>query len=302
MSAGNLVGRVGGLAVALGIGVAAYGGGGIALADNVSGSAGGDNNSGQVANGQTIQTSPANPPLKLFWFCGGHGDCDIANKPAEQDAQGVIQNLQWLDQYAAKVGTPADSIPKFQWYNEEGLYYRSDYLPWDPKFNDAGTYTANGKGGFLGIWPGPIGGSGPYPIKDLPFSIVNAGPAWNSIKVDVNPPAGKQVVGSPTLSFSYSGLGTSKAVYAQLMDNSTGLVLSNIVTPVPVTLDGKTRTVSIPMESVAYTADTGQSLTLQITSSAINYLNAWTDGGINISDIRIDLPQHIAVTPPPWTP
>ncbi len=255
-----------------------------------------------VANGQTIQTSPADPPLKLFWFCGGHGDCDIPNKPNEQDAQGVIQNLQWLDQYAGKVGTPADSIPKFQWYDEEGLYYKSDYLPWDPKFNDGGTFSTTGKGGFLGIWPGPIGGSGPYPIADLPFSIVNAGPAWNSIKVDFTPPAGKQVVGAPKLSFSYSGLGTSKAVYAQLVDSKTGLVLSNIATPVPVTLDGKTRTASIAMEDIAFTGDPGQTLTLQITSSAVNYLNAWSYGGINISDIKLDLPQHIAVTPPPWTP
>jgi ABC-2 type transport system ATP-binding protein len=255
-----------------------------------------------VANGQTIQTSPANPPLKLFWFCGGHGDCDIPNKPNEQDAQGVIQNLQWLDQYAAKAGNPADSIPTFQWYDEEGLYYNSQYLPWDPKFNDGGTFTATGKGGFLGIWPGPIGGSGPYPIKDLPFSIVNAGPAWNSIKVDFTPPTGKQIVGAPKLSFTYSGLGTSHAVFAQLVDSKTGLVLSNIVTPVPVTLDGKTRTASIAMEDIAFTGDPGQTLTLQITSSAINYLNAWTYGGINISDIKIDMPQHITVVPPPWTP
>ena len=254
-----------------------------------------------VANGQTIQTSPAHPPLKLFWFCGGHGDCDIPSKPNEQDAQGVIQNLQWLDQYAGKVGTSADSIPTFQWYDEEGLYNTSKYLPWDPKFNDGGTYSATDKGGFLGIWPA-IGGSGPYPIKDLPFSIVNAGPARNSIKVDLTPPVGKQVVGSPTLSFSYSGLGTSHAVYAQLVDSKTGLVLGNIVTPVPVTLDGKTHSIEIPMESIAYTADAGQSLQLQITSSSVNYFSAWAYGGINISDIKIAMPQHIAVTPPPWTP
>ncbi len=374
MSPATFVGRVGGLAVALGIGVASYNGVGIAWADNGSGtddggatqssshparawsargsasgaaygsaasagtaahrgagapgvvSAGstlGDSNSAPTvaatmlfqgiqdtlfplnqseANGQTIQTSPANPPLKLFWFCGGHGDCDIPNIPKEQEAQGVIQNLHWLDQYAGKTGTPADNIPTFQWYDEQGLYYTSKNMPWDPKFNDGGTYSATGKGGFLGIWPGPIGGSGPYPINDLPFSIVNAGPAWNSLKVTVDPPVGKQVIGSPTLSFSYSGLGTSHAVYAQLVDNSTGLVLSNIVTPVPVTLDGKTHTVSIPMESVAFTPDPGQTLTLQITSSAVNYLNAWTYGFANISDIKLDMPQHIAVTPPPWTP
>jgi len=241
-----------------------------------------------VANGQTIQTSPANPPLKLFWFCGGHGVCDIPNKPNEQDAQGIIQNLQWLDQYVAKSGTPADAIPTFQWYDQKGLYYTSDKLPWDPAFNQ-GTYTAEGQGGFLGLWP-LVGGSGP--LTDLPLSIIDAGKARNALNVTVTPTVGKQVVGSPKISFSYSGLGTSDTVYAQLVDNSSGLVLSNIVTPIPVTLDGRTRTVSMSMEDIAYSVDAGDSLTLQITSSALNYFDAWSYGGINISDITLDMPLH----------
>jgi ABC-2 type transport system ATP-binding protein len=122
------------------------------------------------------------------------------------------------------------------------------------------------------------------------------------VEVDLTPPAGRQVVGAPTLTFTYSGLGTSQAVFAQLVDNNSGLVLSNIVTPVPVTLDGKTRTVTIPMEAVVYTPDAGDTLTLQITGSAVNYLNAWTYGGVAISDVTVDLPQHIKVTPTPWTP
>lgn len=254
-----------------------------------------------VANGRTIQTSPADPPLKLFWFCGGHGDCDIPNKPVEQDQYGLIQNLMWMDQYVAKSGTPAtDKIKTFQWFDQKGLYYNSDHLPWDPSFNQ-GEYTATGKGGFLGLWPAG-GGSGPYPIKDLPFSIVNAGRAWNAVNTAVAVPAGNQVVGAPTLSFTYSGLGTSRAVYAQLVDNVTGLVLSNITTPIPVTLDGKTRTVSISMEDIAYTAEAGDSLTLQITSSSLNYFNAWSYGFIRMSDIALDMPLHTTVDPVPFTP
>ncbi len=254
-----------------------------------------------VVNGETIQTSPAKPPVKLFWFCGGHGDCDI-EKPFEQDQYGIIQNLMWMDQYVAKSGTPAsDKIQTFQWFDQRGLYYNSSLLPWDPAFNDKGTYIApTGEGGFLGIWP-ILGGSGPYPIKDLPFSIVNAGPARNSLKTTITPPAGNQVVGAPTLSFTYSGLGTASAVYAQLVDDKSGLVLSNIVTPVPVTLDGKTHTVTIDMEDIAYTA-TGDSLTLQITSSAVNYEKFFGYGFVNISDVGLALPQHTTVDPVPFVP
>jgi ABC-2 type transport system ATP-binding protein len=254
-----------------------------------------------VANGQTIQTSPADPTLKMFWFCGGHGDCDVT-KPLEQDQYGIIQNLMWMDQYVAKSGIPAtDKIRTFQWFDQKGLYYNSDVLPWDPAFNQ-GSYTIpTAKGGFLGIWP-ILGGSGPAPIGDLPFSIVNAGKARNALNVKVTPPAGEQVVGAPTISFTYSGLGTASAVYAQLVDNTSGLVLSNIATPIPVTLDGKTHTVSMSMEDVAYSADAGDSLTLQITSSAINYEKFWGYGGINISDIDLTLPQHTTVAPVPFVP
>lgn len=242
-----------------------------------------------VANGQTIQTSPADPPLKLFWFCGGHGVCDIANPPEEQDVKGVIQNLQWMDQYVAKSGTPADAIPTFQWYDQDGLYFSSDKLPWDPSFNQ-GAYRASGAGGFLGLWP-VLGGSGGS-ISGLPFSVIDAGKAWNAVNTSVTPTVGKQVVGAPTVSFSYSGLGTGHTVYAQLVDDTTGQVLSNIVTPVPVTLDGRTHQVSIAMEDIAYTVDPGDTLTLQITSSAFNYENFWSYGWINISDIGLDMPLH----------
>lgn len=254
-----------------------------------------------VANAQTIATSPADPPLKLFWFCGGHGDCDIPNKPVEQDQYGIIQNLMWMDQYVAKSSTAAtDKITTFQWFDQKGLYYNSDYLPWDPAFTQ-GEYTATGRGGFLPLWPAG-GGSGPYPIRDLPFSIVNAGRAWNAVNTAVTVPTGNQVVGAPTLTFTYSGLGTGHTVYAQLVDNVSGLVLSNIVTPIQVDLDGRTHTVSIDLENIAYTAEAGDSLTLQITSSSVNYANAWSYGWITISDIALEMPLHATVDPIPFTP
>ena len=76
---------------------------------------------------------------------------------------------------------------------------------------------------------------------------------------------------------------------AQVVDNTTGRVLGNIVTQVPVTLDGQTRTVSVPIADIAYTAGTNPSLTVQITSSASLYWNSsW--GVVNISDVTVELP------------
>lgn len=242
-----------------------------------------------VDAGKTI-TANTDVPFKSFWFCGGHGTCSIPDKPFAQDDIGVIQNLQWLDQYVAGDPlNPADGIPNFQWYDQDGIYGSSDLQAFDPGFNPFPSYTATDSGGFLGIWP-VLGGSNPW--KGLPFSITNAAKARNAVNVDFTPTAGDQIVGSPTLSFTYSGLGTSKTVYAQLVDNATGLVLSNNLTPIPVVLNGKTQTVEIPMANIAYTVRTGDSLTLQITSSALNFENLFSYGFINMKNIEVSLPVH----------
>jgi ABC-2 type transport system ATP-binding protein len=247
-----------------------------------------------VDAGKTI-TENTNVPFKMFWFCGGHGTCSIPDKPFAQDDIGVIQNLQWLDQYVANNPlNPADAIPNFQWYDQDGLYGSSSLQPFDAGFNPNPAYTTTDDGGFLGLWP-ILGGSNP--LKGLPFSITNAAKARNAVNVPVTPAKGTQVVGSPTLSFSYSGLGTSKTVYAQLVDNTTGLVLSNNLTPVPVVLNGRDQTVEIPMENIAYTVREGDSLTLQITSSALNFENFWSYGFINMSDIKVSLPVHATNVP-----
>ena len=241
-----------------------------------------------VDSAETILSNPYDTPVKMVWFCGGHGTCTDPTNP-NQDDNGMVDNLKWLDQYVAQdADNPADTIPAFQWYDQTGAYRTSSLLPFQDGFNQA-PFTVNGSGGLLGIVP-LLGGSGPHPIKDLPFSIANAGPALNALNLNVTPPVGSQVVGAPEISFSYTGLGTSRTVYAQLVDNTTGLVLGNVVTPIPVVLDGRQRTVSIPMADVAYTAGSGARLTLQITSSAVDYENFYTLGLVRISDLAVDLP------------
>ena len=107
-------------------------------------------------------------------------------------------------------------------------------------------------------------------------------------------PTGTQVVGAPTVSFTYSGVGTARAVFAQVIDKSTGRVLGNQVSPVPVTLDGQQHTVSVPTADIAYTyggATSPGQLTVQITGSATAFWNsAW--GAVNISNVSVALPNR----------
>jgi ABC-2 type transport system ATP-binding protein len=171
-----------------------------------------------------------------------------------------------------------------------GFYYSSDKLPFEPGFNLPQPYSTAANGGLLGVWP-LLGGSGPGRVEGVSplLTFPNATPAWNALNTTVTVPADSQVVGAPELSFTYQGLGTSRTVYAQLIDETTGKVLQNLVTPIPVVLDGRERTVSIPLANIAYTS-TGGSLRLQITSSATNFENFTSYGLVNISDVTLDLP------------
>ncbi len=247
-----------------------------------------------VDTAMAIEANPYGTPVKMIWFCGGHtpgpGGC---NNPGLSGQTSVVMGdtLRWLDQYVADSGTPADAIPRFQWFDQAGTYHFSSLMPYDPGFNQPQPYTATDSGGVLGIVP-LLGGS---------------------LRIPLTPPPGSQVVGSPTLSFTYQGLGTGSAVYASVVDTSTPFpyVVGQIVTPVPVTLDGRPRTVTIALNDIAYTAPGAETdtLSLQIGASTpvlnptglpvgeiygLPYSNLGALGAIKISDVRLDLPVRAA--------
>lgn len=246
-----------------------------------------------------LERNPA-LPVKTTWFCGGHGVCLLPLDLQEQQGNQIMNDtLRWLDAYAAGNTGAADPIPVFQWWDQTGQYYSSSVAPFAPEFNNPDPLTYRGPGGELLLVP-LLGGSGPSAASVPPaeptvfstaFALASGAPARNAVNLAVAAPIGTRVAGAPTLSFSYRGLGTSRAVYAQLVDDATGQVVGNIVTPVPVILDGRERTVEIPLADIAYTVySPADALTLQITGSALPYasLTAW--GVIDISDISLKVP------------
>ena len=174
-------------------------------------------------------------------------------------------------------------------------------MPSDPSFQGT-PISKSGPGGILPIVP-IIGGSGPQPsILRLPLStldkallsIATAAPASNAINLTVPVPTGTQIVGAPQLTFTYSGLGTGRTLYAQIVDDKTGLVLGNLATPIPVTLDGRSHTVTADpgtLKNVAYTATApGSTLTVQLFGSATQYENLTSFGAISVSNMTLSLP------------
>ena len=222
----------------------------------------------------------AGVPTKVVWFCGGHGLC-LNNLFDLTDGALITQRtLEWLNRYVK--GDPSVSTgPQFEWVDQRGQWLSSEIYPVP---HGPPIVISSGAGGVLPLIP-YLGGSG-VPVIPLGFKAINA--------VNLTIPAAATttyIVGAPELTLTYSGTGSSRHVYAQLVDDTTGLVLGNIVTPIPVTLDGQTHTVSLSLEPVAQTLRPGQTVTLQLVSSAGLYERVIPSLGVlNVSSMQLTLP------------
>jgi ABC-2 type transport system ATP-binding protein len=242
----------------------------------------------QEADANALDLITSGVPTKVLWFCGGHGVC---TNDLLDGTDGLViraNTLAWLAKYV-KEDPNAVTGPQFEWVDQRGQYFSSTVYP----AKQGPAIVASSGGGVLPLIP-VLGGSGPL-LLVLPIGGTAAVNALNLTVPAVT--ITTYVVGAPTLTMTYAGTGISRHVYAQLVDNSTGLVLGNQVTPIPVTLDGQSHTITIPLESVAQTLAPGQTVTLQIVASAATYESIWTAGGLNVSNIQLSLPTVPDATP-----
>jgi len=234
-------------------------------------------------------------PVDVIWYCGGHGVC-LNPVNAAQKTTILDSTLNWLDKYV-NGNELVPTVPRFQWFDQNSGLQTSDLLPSDPAFYGA-PFVTTGVGGSLLLEPLCCGGSGPQlkvlevlGAAGLPIAPALAAPARDAINIAIpGPPLLTQMVGPPKLSFTYSGVGTSRHIFAQLVDDQTDLVLGNLITPVPVELDGQSHTVEIDLESIAYRMAPSDSLTLQIVGATSAYADATQWGFINVSDVELALP------------
>ncbi len=229
-------------------------------------------------------------PTKVLWFCGGHGLC-LSNLFDPFDGALIERRtLEWLDRYVKR--DDVDTGPQFEWVDQRGQYFSSNVYPVSPGKPIVASSSA---GGILPLVPF-IGGSG-VPVIPLAARATNA--------VNLTVPAATTttyIVGAPQLTLTYSGIGVGRHVYAQLVDDTTGLVLGSIVTPIPVTLDGQTHTITVPLEPVVHTLRPGETVTLQLVASAGIYATILPSlGALNVSSMQLALPTTNAA-PIPFSP
>src|SRR4029077_15225964 len=123
----------------------------------------------------------------------------------------------------------------------------------------------------------------------------------SACKARVATPRAAVIVGAPSASLSYSGTagpGTRPTwVFAQVVDDATGLVLGNQITPIPLTLDGKPHQTSVALEDVAFTTRAGGHLTVQLVATTVAYSSPRLGGSVHFDKIGVTLPVAADLTP-----
>jgi ABC-2 type transport system ATP-binding protein len=239
-------------------------------------------------------------PVKMLWFCGGHGVC--LTNPGDT-ALIAKDTIAWLDHYL-KRETKVDTGPVFEWVDQNGTERTGADYP----LAAGAPLTASGAG-MLPLTP--AGGSGPIapdpaagPLGVAAASITPA-KAQNAVNLTVRAPArSRLVVGAPQVTLTYRGLPGAgspahTAVFAQVVDDATGKVLGNQVTPFPITLDGASHTISEPLEILSATDRPGEQFTLQIAASTVAYETQRATGAVQFTKIHIVLPTVEPGAKPP---
>ena len=239
-------------------------------------------------------------PVQMLWFCGSlsdnpgvaHGQCLTPKGPDPLITEHF--ELRWLAHYL-KGDTSLPTGPGFTWISDQGTEHTT------PAYPPAAGAPVTGTGS----------GTLPMVAGDTSGELIVASKAANAVNVPLTTPAaGTELLGEPTLDLTYSGTATNAdgRLYAQIVSNANGLVLGNQVTPLPVTLDGQTHTLSIPLEAVAADAVPGSTYTLQITDGTSVYFAAREAGLVNLSHVGVSIPtvaagaSQVVTTPTPSGP
>ena len=213
-------------------------------------------------------------PTKMVWFCGGHGACLTGGGEAGHVERAVIA---WMKRYLAKDAS-VDTGPRFEWLADDAKWRSAaDYPP------PAGApLVAEGAGRLL-----------VNPADTASGTPVAAGRAANAVNVAVPAPsAAVQAVGEPALSLTYTATGAAPDGYAfaQIVDETRGVVVGNQVRPIPLVLDGKQHTIERPLEGIAASLTPQSKLTLQITGGSQVYGPARTAADVQIAKARLSIP------------
>ncbi len=228
-------------------------------------------------------------PVKMFWFCGGHGQCAEGNggEPgAGLDVGSILgsgggdprleaASAAWLARYLK--GDRVKTGPGFEFRSDDRKYRVAPQYPVAP----GKPVKARGSG-TLSIAPGATSGG----------ATSAAAAAGGGLDVPLTVRKAAQLLGPPKVTLTYTGTGApaDARVFAQLINVDRGVVVGNQSVPIPVRLDGRKHTISRRLVPIASTAKAGARYTLQLVAGSAIWSQQRATGTLKASRIDVELP------------
>ena len=212
-------------------------------------------------------------PLKMMWFCGGHGLCQTNNGPDGRIERGV---LNWFSRHLKKRST--NTGPPFEWLADDGVWRSAQRFPLPQSSSLRGSGS-----GTLPVTPGTSGGGG----------LILATPSASAVNVGIpGPSRTANVLGEPRLRLRYRGTAAPAGthVFAQIVDEQRNIVVGGQATPIPVTLDNREHVIERSLEPIAVRAQPGNRYRLQLVSGTNVYSLQRSAGTVNFSQASVTLP------------
>lgn len=215
-------------------------------------------------------------PLKMAWYCGGHGTCSpFSNGPPGHTGTNIIA---WFDRWV-KGQEEVDTGAPFEYLDDDGVWHDA------AKFPVPGTKTASGSGSGVVVVNG----------EPVVSGFLQGSTARTSVKVPIDVDGG-MVVGEPTVRITATGVGAAEdntlqaPLFFQLVNTANGEVLGNQVTPKVIPTDGTSHSTKFTIDAVAYSVDDGDQLALEIASTAAGYEAYRGAAAIQLESIEVDVP------------
>lgn len=214
-------------------------------------------------------------PLKMIWFCGGHGGCTTGSGEAGRLERAIIT---WLDRWVKRDREKATG-PAFEWLADDGRWRTAADFPLPRSGELAGTGS-----GTLPLQPATSSGAAVAATPVPPGGAVEIETARSARDADV--------LGTPSLRLTYRGTAEPPAtwIWAQVVDDGRQRVAGNVVTPIPVVLDGREHTIERLLEPVALRAAAGTRYRVQLIPSSTLYYPQKAAGAVDILSARAALP------------
>ncbi len=241
----------------------------------------------------------AGVPVAMLWYCGGHGTC--LDDPGDPDLVGE-RTQAWLDRFLKADEPPYEvEAPVVDVIDTDGTRWIGDDHPAEPD----GEIAASSADATLALTSDSV--AGPLPdgsSDDLLAGLVSditPAAATTAVEVQLTADAEGLVLGAPHLSLEYQGTAPDgpepTRAFAQIVDDATGHVLGNQITPVPLVLDGTPQTVELDMEIVARHVEPGDTLTLQLVATTPAFATPRLGGEVAFATIDVSLPTTAALQP-----